>query len=84
VITWMIVHARPDLRATAAEAGSHYAHLGVTVQSFVLAVLAGAVISLMTRMQHAADSLASAWSPQYGSVPSWPGHSCSTPSWIRC
>jgi formate-nitrite transporter family protein len=58
VITWMIVHARPDLRATAAELGSHYAHLGVSMRSFTLAVLAGAVITLMTRMQHAADSLA--------------------------
>ena len=36
---------------------SHYAHLGVSWRSFFLAVLAGAVITLLTRMQHATESL---------------------------
>lgn len=54
----MIMAARPDLDATAAKAGDKYAQLGVNSHSFFLAVLAGAVITLLTRMQHAADSIA--------------------------
>jgi formate/nitrite transporter FocA (FNT family) len=53
----MIVTALPDVRATAVETGAHYAELGVTAQSFFLAVLAGLVITVLTRMQHATDSL---------------------------
>lgn len=57
IITWLIVVALPDLRPTAVEAGGHYAALGVSGRSFALAVLAGLVITLMTRMQHASESL---------------------------
>ncbi|HEY5335210.1 MAG TPA: formate/nitrite transporter family protein [Mycobacteriales bacterium] len=53
----MIMAALPDLDATAAKAGSYYAHLGVNPRSFFLAVLAGAVLTLMTRMQHATNEL---------------------------
>jgi formate/nitrite transporter FocA (FNT family) len=53
----MIIVAEPGVAATAIETGAHYAHLGVTWESFFLAVLAGAVITLLTRMQHATDSL---------------------------
>lgn len=54
----MIVVALPEVRQTAVRVGSHYAHLGVSWRSFFLAVLAGAVITLLTRMQHATESLA--------------------------
>jgi formate/nitrite transporter FocA (FNT family) len=57
LIVWLIVTGLPKLKATAVEAGTHYATLGVSAQSFALAVLAGAVITLMTRMQHATESL---------------------------
>ncbi len=57
LIMWILITARPDLRATAIETGTHYAELGATAESFALAVLAGAVITLMTRMQHATESL---------------------------
>ena len=57
LIAGMIVAALPQLRTTAAVSGSHYAHLGVSWQSFFLAVLAGTVITLMTRMQQGTDSL---------------------------
>ncbi len=57
LIMWIVVTARPDLHATVIEAGTHYAELGVNGESFALAVLAGAVITLMTRMQHATESL---------------------------
>ena len=53
----MIVVARPDVRDAAIKAGSHYAHLGVSFRSFFLAVLAGTVITLLTRMQHATENL---------------------------
>lgn len=57
VMAWLIVEARPDLRSSAIETGTHYAHLGITLHSLALAVLAGVVITLMTRMQNASDSL---------------------------
>ena len=57
LIMWILITARPDLKATAIETGTHYAELGATAESFALAVLAGAVITLMTRMQHATESL---------------------------
>lgn len=53
----MIVVALPEVHGAAVRAGSHYAHLGVTWRSFFLAVLAGAVITLLTRMQHATENL---------------------------
>jgi formate/nitrite transporter FocA (FNT family) len=53
----MIVVALPDVHDAALKAGSHYAHLGVSWRSFFLAVLAGAVITLLTRMQHATEDL---------------------------
>ncbi len=57
LIMWILVTARPDLHATIVEVGTHYAELGANGESFALAVLAGAVITLMTRMQHATDNL---------------------------
>lgn len=57
LIMWILITARPDLEETAIEVGTHYAELGVSLESFALAVLAGAVITLMTRMQHATDNL---------------------------
>ncbi|WP_432502590.1 formate/nitrite transporter family protein [Kineococcus arenarius] len=56
VITWLIVGALPDLRATVVESGAHYATLPIGLESFCLAVLAGVVITLMTRMQHSTES----------------------------
>jgi formate/nitrite transporter FocA (FNT family) len=53
----MIVVALPQVREVAVASGSHFAHLGVSWRSFFLAVLAGAVITLLTRMQHATDNL---------------------------
>jgi formate-nitrite transporter family protein len=57
VMAGLIVIARPDLRPVAAELGRHYATLGVSWRSLLLAVLAGVVITLLTRMQHATDDL---------------------------
>ena len=57
VMALLTVTALPEVRETAVTIGSHYAHLGVDRRSFCLAVLAGAVITLLTRMQHATDQL---------------------------
>ncbi|GAB2983323.1 formate/nitrite transporter family protein [Amycolatopsis acidiphila] len=57
VMAGMIVVALPDLRGTAATAGVHYATLGTSWRSLLLAVLAGAVITLMTRMQHSTSDM---------------------------
>src|ERR1700761_3897238 len=52
----MIVVALPELRPAAASLGRHYATLGVSWRSLLLAILAGVVITLLTRMQHATDN----------------------------
>lgn len=57
MMAWLVVSALPEVRASAVTAGSHYAHLGVSWRSFALAVLAGMVITLLTRMQHATENL---------------------------
>jgi formate-nitrite transporter family protein len=57
VMAGMIVIAVPEVRLTAAQVGGHYAALGVSWRSLILAVLAGVVITLLTRMQHASDDL---------------------------
>jgi formate/nitrite transporter FocA (FNT family) len=56
-ISSITVAALPRLDATATATGQHYADLGVSWRSFWLGVLAGGVITLMTRMQHASDDL---------------------------
>ncbi|MEZ0493077.1 formate/nitrite transporter family protein [Kineococcus sp. TBRC 1896] len=57
VVSWLIVTALPEIGPTAVASAEHFVELGVSRQSFALAVLAGAVITLMTRMQHATDSV---------------------------
>jgi formate/nitrite transporter FocA (FNT family) len=47
--------ALPDLHEVAISTGKHYAELGVSWSSFWLAVLAGVVITLLTRMQHSSE-----------------------------
>lgn len=57
VMAAMIVIALPSVHEVAVRSGSHFAHLGVSWRSFFLAVLAGAVITLMTRMQNANENV---------------------------
>ncbi|MGH9301703.1 MAG: formate/nitrite transporter family protein [Acidimicrobiales bacterium] len=56
VFTWFIMAGFPDLNATAIQSGYHYVQLGIGVRAFALAVLGGAVITLMTWMQHGTSS----------------------------
>ncbi|WP_369055566.1 formate/nitrite transporter family protein [Kineococcus terrestris] len=57
VVAWLVVAGLPQLRPTAVEAGGHYATMPIGWRSFALAVLAGLVITLMTRMQHGTESV---------------------------
>ncbi|MGN6609042.1 MAG: formate/nitrite transporter family protein [Jatrophihabitans sp.] len=57
VMAAITMAALPDLHEVAISTGTHYARLGVSWRSFWLAVLAGVVITLLTRMQHASDDL---------------------------
>lgn len=53
----MVVTAIPGVRPVAASLGRHYATLGISLRSLLLAILAGIVITLMTRMQHGSDDI---------------------------
>ena len=57
VFTALIIAGFPSVRKTAADAGAYYTGLGIGWRSFALALLGGAVITLMTWMQHATESL---------------------------
>jgi formate-nitrite transporter family protein len=55
VIAWLLVTALPSLHEEAIRRGSEYAASSLTPRTFALAVLAGAAITLMTRMQNGTD-----------------------------
>jgi formate-nitrite transporter family protein len=56
VVMWMVVHALPELGATAVESGRAFVDAPLDLRAVCLSLLAGAFITLMTRMQHGADS----------------------------
>ena len=56
LVMWLIVHALPDIGAAAIESGATFVDAPLDLTSICLAVLAGSVITLMTRMQHGAVS----------------------------
>lgn len=58
ILTLLVVDGYPDVHKTAVEAGQHYIDLGLGWRAFALALLGGAVITLMTWMQHATESAA--------------------------
>jgi formate/nitrite transporter FocA (FNT family) len=57
VFTWFVMRGFPRLTKTATESGSYYVNLGFGLRAFSLAVLGGAVITLMTWMQHGTKSM---------------------------
>jgi len=57
VFTWLLMRGYPELSKTAIESGAHYVQLGYGLRALSLAVLGGAVITLMTWMQHSSDSI---------------------------
>jgi formate-nitrite transporter family protein len=56
LVMWLVVHALPSLGATAIESAATFVDAPLDLRSVCLAVLAGSFITLMTRMQHGADS----------------------------
>ncbi|SET94843.1 formate/nitrite transporter family protein [Geodermatophilus poikilotrophus] len=56
LVMWLVVHALPELGATAVESGRTFVEAPLDLEAVCLALLAGAFITLMTRMQHGADS----------------------------
>lgn len=58
IFTWLIIVGFPELRHQSIESGYYYVKLGIGAKSFALAVIGGAVITLMTWMQHGSDSVA--------------------------
>jgi formate-nitrite transporter family protein len=53
---WLVVQAFPDLHATTVESAVEFVDAPLDLRSISLALLAGAVITLMTRMQHGTES----------------------------
>jgi formate/nitrite transporter FocA (FNT family) len=56
LLMWLVVHALPDLRATAIESATTFVTAPLGLESCALAFLAGIAITLMTRMQHGTTS----------------------------
>lgn len=57
LIMWLIVLAFPLLHDQMVESGTHFATAPLSAETFSLAVLAGMIITLMTRMQHGTDDM---------------------------
>jgi formate/nitrite transporter FocA (FNT family) len=57
VLMWLVTTAYPGLRRQVVESGTHFALAPLSLETFALAVLGGAAITLMTRMQHGTDSM---------------------------
>jgi formate/nitrite transporter FocA (FNT family) len=57
IFTWFIIRGVPQLKPVAIEGGAFYVNLGYGLRAFSLAVLGGAVITLMTWMQHGTKSM---------------------------
>ena len=56
-IMWLVVGAYPGLHGQVVESASHFVLAGLSRETFSLAVLGGATITLMTRMQQGTDAV---------------------------
>ena len=56
VVAWLIVTGLPELRETTIASGTEFASSSLTLRTFALAVLAGAAITLLTRMQNGTEN----------------------------
>ena len=57
VFTYLVVTGFSEVKEPAIEAGKHYIDLGLGWRAFSLALLGGAVITLMTWMQHSTENI---------------------------
>ncbi len=56
LVMWVVVHALPELGTTAIESSAAFVDAPLDLRAVCLAFLAGTAITLMTRMQHGAES----------------------------
>ena len=56
LFTWLIIEAFPQYRATAIESATSFVDAPLDMRAVCLALLAGAILTLMTRMQHGTES----------------------------
>ena len=56
IIAWLIAYGLPELHAQAGESAREFTQAPLDLRIFVLAVLAGAAITLLTRMQSGTES----------------------------
>ena len=57
LLTLIVISGFPDLEETAVTVATHYTDLGIGWESFAAAILGGLVITLMTWLQNATDSV---------------------------
>lgn len=57
LIMWLVVLAFPSYHAELLESGTHFATAPVNSETIALSVLAGATMTLLTRMQHGTDDM---------------------------
>lgn len=55
VVAWIVVTALPELRPESVRSGTEFGTSALTLRTFCLAVLAGAAITLLTRMQNGTE-----------------------------
>lgn len=57
VVMWLVVWGYPGLHAQLVESATHFATAPVSRETVVLALLGGAVMTLLTRMQHGTEDV---------------------------
>jgi formate/nitrite transporter FocA (FNT family) len=57
LIMWLVVWGYPSLHGQLVESAGHFATAPLTGRTIVLSVLGGAVMTLLTRMQHGTDDM---------------------------
>ena len=57
LLLWIAMTAYPEWHPTAVQSGTYFIDQGITGRSLCLAILAGAVITLMTRMVNGSESM---------------------------
>ena len=57
IFTYLVVTGFSEVKQPAIESGKHYIDLGIGWRAFSLALLGGAVITLMTWMQHSTENM---------------------------
>ncbi len=57
LVMWLVVSGYPSLHTTLIESATHFATAPINTETIVLSLLGGAVMTLMTRMQHGTEDM---------------------------